>query len=102
MARSSAEAKRFLDDTTGADKPRVFRNAVLLLTASKDGLSAAEARVRDHMAWERVLDELTPKSEEEKKQKGTIDIARLQTLKLNIDKAKAKVPEAISSPLKKG
>jgi hypothetical protein len=93
--KPSAEAKRFLDDTTGADKPRVFRNAVLLLTASKDGLSAAEARVRDHMAWERVLDELTPKSEEEKKQKGTIDIARLQTLKLNIDKAKAKVPEAI-------
>lgn len=93
--KPSAEAKRFLDETTGADKPRVFRNAVLLLAPSKDGLNAAEARVRDYLAWERVMDELTPKNEEEKKQKGSVDVARLQTLKINIDKAKARVPEAI-------
>src|SRR5690606_34124985 len=43
--KPSPEAKRFLDETTGPEKPRVFRNAVLLLTPSKDGLSAAEARV---------------------------------------------------------
>jgi len=93
--KPSPEAKRFLDETTGPEKPRVFRNAVLLLTPSKDGLSAAEARVRDHLAWERVMDELTPRNEEEKKQKGSVDVARLQTLKINIDKAKARVPEAI-------
>lgn len=93
--KPSPEAKRFLDETTGSDKPRVFRNAVLLLAASKDGLSAAEARVRDHMAWEKVLDDLTPKNDEERKQKGSVDVARLQTLKLYIDKAKAKVPDAI-------
>ena len=93
--KPSAEAKRFLDETTGSEKPRVFRNAVLLLTPSKDGLSAAEARVRDYLAWERVIDELTPKNEEEKEQKGSVDVARLQTLKINIDKAKARVPEAI-------
>lgn len=93
--KPSAEAKRFLDETTGPEKPRVFRNAVLLLTPSKDGLSVAEARVRDYLAWERVMDELTPRNEEEKKQKGSVDVARLQTLKINIDKAKARVPEAI-------
>jgi len=93
--KPSPDARRFLDETTGPDKPRVFRNAVLLLAASKDGLSAAEARVRDHMAWERVLDDLTPKNDEERQQKGSVDVARLQTLKLNIDKAKAKVPEAV-------
>lgn len=93
--KPSPEAKRFLDETTGADKPRVSRNSVLLLVASKDGLSAAEARVRDQMAWERVLDDLTPKNDEERKQKGSVDVARLQTLKLYIDKAKAKVPDAI-------
>jgi hypothetical protein len=93
--KPSAEAKKFLDETTGPEKPRVFRNAVLLLTASKDGLSAAEARVRDYLAWERVMNDLTPKSEEEKKQKGSVDVARLQTLKINIDKARARVPEAI-------
>lgn len=93
--KPSAEARRFLDETTGSDKPRVFRNAVLLLTPSKDGLSVAEARVRDFLAWDRVMDELVPKSEEEKKQRGSVDVARLQTLKINIDKAKARVPEAI-------
>ncbi len=93
--KPSPEAKRFLDETTGPEKPRVFRNAVLLLAASKDGLSAAEARMRDFLAWERVMNDLTPKNEEEKKQKGSVDVARLQTLKINIDKAKARVPEAI-------
>lgn len=93
--KPSAEAKRFLDETTGSDKPRVFRNAVLLLTPSRDGLEAAAARVRDYLAWEKVLDDLMPKNEEERKQKGSVDVARLQTLKINIDKAKARVPEAI-------
>jgi len=93
--KPSPEAKKFLDETTGSEKPRVFRNAVLLLTASKDGLSAAEARVRDYLAWDRVMNELTPKNEEEKKQKGSVDVARLQTLKINIDKARARVPESI-------
>jgi hypothetical protein len=41
------------------------------------------------------MDDLIPKTEEEKKQKGSVDVARLQTLKINIDKAKAKMPEAI-------
>ena len=93
--KPSAEAKRFLTETSGPDKPRVFRNAVLLLAASKDGLSAAEARVRDHMAWEKVLDDLTPKNDEERQQKGSVDVARLQTLKMHIDKAKGRVPDSI-------
>lgn len=93
--KPSSEARRFLDETSGPDKPRVFRNAVLLLTPSKDGLSIAEARIRDYLAWERVLDDLTPKTEEEKKQKGSVDVARLQTLRINIDKAKGRIPDAI-------
>jgi len=93
--KPSAEAARFLDQTTGADKPRVFRNAVLLLAASKDGLNAAEARVRDYLAWEHVMHDLMPKNDDDKHQKGSVDVARLQTLKINIDKAKARVPEAI-------
>lgn len=93
--KPSAEAKRFLDETTGSDKPRVYRNAVLLLAASREGLDVAHARVRDQLAWERVLDDLTPKNDEDRKQKGSVDVARLQTLKIHIDKARARVPEAI-------
>lgn len=93
--KPSAEAKRFLDETTNPDKPRVYRNAVLLLVPSKDGLSAAETRVREYMAWEKVLDDLTPKNDDERQHKGSVDVARLQTLKTNMDKAKGRVPDSI-------
>ena len=93
--KPSAEAKRYLDETTGPEKPRVFRNAVLLLAASRDGLEVAQARIRDYLAWDRVRDDLTAKNEQEKKQKGSVDVARLQTLAINIDKAKGRVPDAI-------
>lgn len=93
--KPSSEARRFIDETTSSDKPRVFRNSVILLTPSRDGLSIAESRIRDFLAWERVLDELTPKTDEEKKQKGSVDVARLQTLRINIDKAKGRIPDAI-------
>jgi hypothetical protein len=36
-----AEARRFLDENTGPDNPRVYRNAALLLCPSKDGLEIA-------------------------------------------------------------
>ena len=93
--KPSAEARRFLDETTGTDKPRVFRNAVLLVAPSRDGLRVAESRVREYLAWEKVMNDLTPKTEEEKKQKGSIDAARMQTLRFYRDKAKARVPESI-------
>ncbi len=84
-----------MDETTGPEKPRVYRNAVLLLAASRDGLELAQARVRDYLAWERVKDDLTPKNEQEKKQKVSVDMARMQTLAINIDKARGRVPDAI-------
>jgi hypothetical protein len=88
--KPSAEAKRFLDENTGPDNPRVYRNAVLLVCPSKDGLEVAEARVRDHLAWETVRDEL-----KKQEQGGSVDAARMQTLAMNIEKAKSRVPEAI-------
>ena len=88
--KPSAEAKRFLDEKTGPDNPRVYRNAVLLICPSKDGLDLCEARVRDYLAWEMVRDDL--KKQEEV---GSIDAARMQTLLINIEKAKGRVPEAI-------
>jgi Protein of unknown function (DUF499) len=86
----SAEARRFLDENTGPDNPRVYRNAVLLICPSKEGIEVAEARVRDYLAWETVRDEL-----KKQEQGASIDAARVQTLAVNIEKAKNKVPEAI-------
>lgn len=88
--KPSAEAIRFLDETTGPDRPRVYRNAILLLVPSKDGLELAMARVREYLAWEVVREDV------QKQQKdGNVDPARAQTLQIHIDKAKGRVPEAI-------
>jgi hypothetical protein len=88
--KPSAEAKRYLDETTGPEKPRVYRNAVILLAPSKDGLEVASARVRDFLAWEQVQADLKAQEKD-----GNVDVARLQTLTINTDKAKGRIPEAV-------
>jgi hypothetical protein len=88
--KPSAEAKRFLDDTTGPDRPRVYRNSVLLLVPSKDGLELATARVRDYLAWEAVREEIKKQQKD-----GDVDPARAQTLQINIDRARGRIPEFI-------
>lgn len=88
--KPSPDAKRFLDETTGSDRPRVYRNAILLLTPSKDGLELAMARVRDYLAWEIVREDVKKQQKD-----GNVDPARAQTLQINIDKAKGRIPEAI-------
>jgi hypothetical protein len=88
--KPSSEARRFLDETTGSDKPRVYRNSVLLLVPSKDGLEGGLARVRDYLAWEVVRDEVKKQQTD-----GNVDPARAQTLQINIEKARGRIPEAI-------
>ena len=88
--KPSAEAKRYLDETTGPEKPRVYRNTVILLAPSRDGLEVASARVRDFLAWEQVRAEL-----KEQEKDGNVDVARLQTLSINVDKARGRIPEAV-------
>ncbi len=45
------EARRFLDEKTGPDTPRVYRNAVVLAVPSVDGLEAVRNAIRDHLGW---------------------------------------------------
>ena len=88
--KPSPEAKRYLDETTTPDKPRVYRNSVLLLAPTKDGLEVSSARVRDYLAWEQVRSDL-----KEQEKEGNLDLARMQTLTINLDKAKGRMPDAI-------
>lgn len=88
--KPSADAKRYLDEKTGPENPRVYRNAVLLLTPSRDGLEVAFGRVRDYLAWEQVRTDLKDQEKD-----GNIDVARMQTLAINIDKAKGRISEAV-------
>jgi len=84
--KPSTEAKRFIDETTAPDRPRVYRNAVVLAVPSKDGLEAARTRVREYLGWLEVRDQLKDQ---------TIDPIREQMLSREIDGARKRIPEAI-------
>ena len=49
--KPSAEAKRFINETTASDRPRVNRNAIILAVPSRNGLEVARNRVREHLGW---------------------------------------------------
>lgn len=62
--KPSAEAKRFIDETTGSEKPRAQnRNAVVLAVPSKDGIDVAREKVRDLLGWEKVREMLKERSD---------------------------------------
>ena len=88
--KPGSEAKRYLDETTGPGKPRVYRNSVMLLAPSRDGLEVAAASVRDYLAWEQVGIDLKKQQKD-----GNVDVARMQTLTINLDKTKGRVPDTI-------
>ena len=90
FGKPSAAARKFIDETTSAAKPRVYRNAVILAVPSKDGVEMVRGRVADLLAWEQVESEL-----KEESKKGSLDAQRMQRLYVEMDKAKKLVPDAI-------
>lgn len=84
----SAEAKRFLDETTGSDRPRINRNAVVMVAPSRDGLEAARFAVRSNMAWNVVQDML-------KDQK--LEVTRQSSLAYELNRSKESIREAIKT-----
>jgi hypothetical protein len=83
----STEARRYLDETTAADRPRVYRNAVVLAVPSKDGLAVARNRIKDYLAWEAVQSQL--------KEQKVEDPIRLETVISSVDTAKKAVPKTV-------
>ena len=86
-SKPSAEARRFLDEKTGPDAPRVYRNAIVLVVPSRDGLEAARSAVRDYLGWEEVTRQLKDQD---------LDTTRDSTLATNRDKARKNIPGAIA------
>ena len=84
--KPSAEAKRFINETTAADRPRVYRNAIVLAVPSRDGLDAVRTRVREYLGWEEVRDQLKDQQ---------IDPIREQMLADEIRTASKRIPDAI-------
>ena len=86
--KPSAEARRFIDETTGSDKPRAQnRNAVVLAVPSGDGIAVAREKVRDLLAWEKVREML--------KERTDIDTAATTRLEGNLRAARGEMVSQI-------
>jgi Protein of unknown function (DUF499) len=84
--KPSSEAKRFIDEKTGPENERVYRNAIVLAVPSKDGLDVARKAVRDHLGWEEVSSQLKGQD---------VDPIRFETLSKNRGAARRAIEDAI-------
>jgi hypothetical protein len=86
--KPSAEARRFINETTGPDKPRAQnRNAVVLAVPSGDGIEVAREKVRDLLGWEKVREML--------KERTDIDTAATARLEGNLRAARGEMVSQI-------
>ncbi|MEW6447215.1 MAG: DUF499 domain-containing protein [Bacillota bacterium] len=83
---ASKEAKRFIEETTGPDRPRVYRNAVVLAVPSREGLEIARDRIREYLGWEEVRNMLKGQQ---------VDPLRAQLLSGYTEGARKKIAEAV-------
>lgn len=84
--KPSALARRYLAETTGADRPRVHRNALVLTVPSRDGLEAARSSVRALLGWEDVQSQLKGRS---------VDAVRRERLNQRLRGARQRIPDAV-------
>ena len=84
--KPSKTARRFIDETTAADRPRVRRNAMVLVAPSRDGLDAAGARIREYLGWEEVRNQVRDERQ---------DALREGMLATWTDQARKRIPDAI-------
>ena len=84
--RPSRTARRFIDETTGPDRPRVRRNAVVLVAPSTDGLEVVRTRVREYLGWEDVQNQLRGQPQ---------DPVREDMLATWTDTARRRIPDAV-------
>jgi hypothetical protein len=80
------EAKRFLNEKTGPDSPRVYRNAVVLAVPSIDGLASARNAIRESLGWTGV---------EERLKGQDIDINRKSMLEAGKKKAASAIADRV-------
>jgi len=82
----SAEAKRFIEETTAADRPRVYRNAIVIATPSIDGLDAARNAILKYLGWEEVRTQLAGQQ---------VDPVRSAHLTANLEASRKAIPDSI-------
>lgn len=86
--KPAAFARRFLDETTGPEKPRALnRNAVVLAAPSREGIEVAREKVRDFLGWEKVREML--------KERDDMDMAATVRLESNLRAARGEMVSQI-------
>lgn len=86
--KPSAEARRFIEETTASDRPRTERNAIVLVVPSRDGVFGARAAVREYLGWLAVGDML-------KKEGHDLDLVRQQNLDAYTSASSKRIGDAI-------
>jgi hypothetical protein len=86
--KPSAEARRFIEETTAPDRPRTERNAIVLAVPSRDGIFGARAVVREYLGWLAVGDTL-------KKEGHDLDLVRQQNLDAYTSASSKRIGDAI-------
>ena len=84
--KPSRTARAFLDHTTGPNRPRVYRNALVIAVPSREGLEAARAKVRSLLGWEDVGAQLA---------RQAVDPLRAERLRRQRRQAQQEVPDVI-------
>lgn len=84
--KPSAEAKRFIEETTSSDRPRVFRNSIVLAVPSKDGLELCRSTIREYLGWEEVKAQL---------KKDELDPIRQELLNSSLESSRKQIPDMI-------
>lgn len=57
--KPSAEARKFIEETTGPERPRASnRNVIVLAVPSRDGMEAAQKQIRSYLAWEEIYGQM--------------------------------------------
>ncbi len=84
--KPSSEAKRYLDETTGPSRPRKYRNSIILVVPSRDGLEQAKDAIRNSLGWKIVASQISGQD---------VDPIRSETLQSNIRQSEKRMNEAI-------
>ncbi len=84
--KPSPAAKRYIEETTGPNRPRVHRNALVLTVPSRDGLAAVRGAVRSLLGWEDVERQLRNQN---------VDPIQGERLRRRLQEARRRVPDMI-------
>lgn len=88
VGKPNKDAVRFLTETTSEERPRINRNALILVAPAKEVLQRARESMRAYLAWEDVRSQLQTKGDGKE--------GRMSALMAYLNEAKGVVPQTVA------